>query len=139
MTYELVYILTPKISEKEVKDKNKEVLEVLKKVGAEVLKEDFWGKKELAYPIKNFDQGFYTLVKFQVEPEKIKEIDKSLKLQEEVIRFLMIKKEEKAQAIEEKMPIKLTEKKEKVEIPKEAELEKLDKELEEILGKKEEI
>lgn len=137
MKYELVYILSPKILEKEVKDKSKKILELLKKAGSKVEKEDFWGRRQLAYPIRHFDQGFYILVEFSAEPRTIKEIDKALKLQEEIIRFLIVKKEEKeALIVEEKKPTII---KEKIEPKEEVVLEKLDKELEEILGKKGEI
>lgn len=159
MNYELVYILTPKFSEDEFKSKAKEILDLLKKAEAEVAKEDFWGKKELAYPIKHFEEGWYVLCEFSSEPERIKEIDKTLKLQEEIIRFLIVKKEAEKAVKEEKISEKPREI-EKVEksarpagkpargkieesevVPKEkkVDLEELDKKLEKILGEETEI
>jgi small subunit ribosomal protein S6 len=144
MNYELVYILSPKFSEDDFKKKTKEISDLLKKIETQILKEDFLGKKELAYPIDHFNQGFYILIEFSAEPDKLKEIDKALKLQEGIIRFLIVKKEEKAmpEVIEEKKPARPIKEKEEIKISKEevkpekeaVELEKLDKELEEILG-----
>ena len=136
MDYEFVYILIPKFSEKEARTKAKEVSDLLKKRGAKILKEDFWGKRELAYPIKHFEEGWYILVEFSSEPEKIREIDKALKLEEDIIRFLIIKKEKK-EAVKEKIS-KVTEAEEKKKVKKTTAtkkigLEKLDEKLEEIL------
>ncbi len=151
MNYELVYILTPKLSEEEVKSKAKVISELLRKEETKVIKEDFWGKKELAYPIKHFDEGWYVLCEFSAEPGEVEKIDKALKLQEDIIRFLIVKKEAKKAVKEEKISkkpkeIKKIEKEvKKIEKPKlisrekKVKLEGLDKELEKILGEETEI
>lgn len=165
MNYELVYILTPKLSEDEVKSRAKGISDLLRKAGANILKEDFWGKKELAYPIKHFEEGWYGLGEFSSEPERIKEIDKALKLQEDIIRFLIVRKEEEKRVKEKKVREKKINKRpkeiERIEKPvlskaeglrgrgaerpkvtpkeKKVGLEELDKKLEKILGEETEI
>ena len=54
---------------------------------------NYWGKRRLAYPIKNFTEGTYVLVQFQMEPEDVVELESSLKLVNEVIRHLVVKRE----------------------------------------------
>lgn len=94
MNYELVYILSPKLSEEEVKKQNQSFIKFLEENGAKDVKENIWGKRALAYEIKGFSDGFYTQLNFEIDPEKVRAIDKKLKLIDEVVRFLIIKQEE---------------------------------------------
>lgn len=94
MNYELVYILSPKLSDDDAEKKSKEIVEQIKENITEIVLEDFWGKKDLAYPIDKLEHGYYTLVQFKAEAENINKINKKLKLDDEIIRYLIVKKED---------------------------------------------
>lgn len=91
--YELIYIVWPKMSDEEIKKEHQKFLLSLKPFISKVISEAFWGRKALAYPIKKFHEGYYILVTFEADSDKIKEIDKRLKLKEGVIRYLIIQPE----------------------------------------------
>lgn len=54
---------------------------------------DRWGKRRLAYAVKKFTDGFYVLINFEAAPAEIKEIDRVLKINDEVLRHLIVKHE----------------------------------------------
>lgn len=63
---------------------------VTKKMG-KVKKEDLWGNRELAYPIKKQQKAFYAHFEFEANPGDISSLDKSLKLEEDIIRYLLVR------------------------------------------------
>ncbi|MBU1178039.1 30S ribosomal protein S6 [Patescibacteria group bacterium] len=101
MNYELIYILTPKLSEADAAKKIAEISKSIEKEAGEIVMEDLWGKRELAYPIQKFTDGYYVVLQFIIEPEVISKIEKDLKLTEEVIRYLLVKKEKLAKSKDE--------------------------------------
>ena len=87
--YELVYVVKPN-SEEEVREA---VLNKVKEVVAtegEVVNVDVWGTKKLAYPIAKFTEGHYVLVNFKAGVDVPKEIDRNLKINENVIRHMIV-------------------------------------------------
>jgi small subunit ribosomal protein S6 len=62
--------------------------------GATVEKTDRWGKKRLAYEIKDFLDGIYVLVTFQGDGKTVKELDRVMKITDEILRHMIIKKGE---------------------------------------------
>ena len=89
-TYELIYIVWPKMSDEEIKKEHQKFFASLKPFISKVISEAFWGRKALAYPIKKFREGYFILVNFETDSDKIKEIDKRFRLKEGVIRYLII-------------------------------------------------
>ena len=91
--YELTLVIDPdltSVNQKKIFTKIKKIITDLKgKVG----KEDEWGRKELAYSIKKKTMGSYFLWTVKLPAEAPAEIDKKLKLEEAVIRYLLVKKE----------------------------------------------
>ena len=89
--YETVFILTPVLSD----DQTKETVEKFKKVltdkGAEIVNEEAWGLKKLAYQIEKKTSGFYFLMEFKAEPEVIKTLEIAFRRDEKVIRFQTVK------------------------------------------------
>ena len=89
--YETVFILTPVLSD----DQTKETVEKFKKVltgnGAEIVNEEAWGLKKLAYQIEKKTSGFYFLMEFKAEPEVIKTLETAFRRDEKVIRFQTVK------------------------------------------------
>ena len=94
--YETVFILTPVLSD----DQTKETVEKFKKVltdkGAEIVNEEAWGLKKLAYQIEKKTSGFYFLMEFKAEPEVIKILETAYRRDEKVLRFQTVKLEKYA-------------------------------------------
>ncbi|EHM10272.1 ribosomal protein S6 [Thermanaerovibrio velox DSM 12556] len=91
--YELVTILTADLEDP--KSAVEELAEVLKSQGAEVEKVDLWGKRRLAYPIAKKSEGIYALYTFKQKPSMIKEMERVLRLKPQVMRHLVISRDEK--------------------------------------------
>ena len=87
--YELVYVVRPN-AEDEVKEavliKKQEVISA----NGEVEKVDTWGNRKLAYQIAKFSEGFYVLVNFKASADLPKELDRNLKINENVIRHMIV-------------------------------------------------
>lgn len=66
-------------------------VEIIKELGGKIEKVDKWGVKRLAYEICGLNEGFYTLIKMDTIPQVIKELDRRLKLDENVLRHLLIR------------------------------------------------
>ena len=110
MNYEILYIAPNKYSETEIKAVDAKIESILTDNKAAIIKIDHWGKKKLAYPIKHYDYGYYTLIIFSATGEAIAKITKKLNLNQDVIRFqvvkevkksLIVKRERKAKTIKD--------------------------------------
>lgn len=66
---------------------------LIKNNGGEVVKIDRWGKKRLAYEVKKNLEGFYYLIHFTAEPAVVAELDRVLKITEDVIKHMIVKQE----------------------------------------------
>ena len=110
--YETVFILTPVLSD----DQTKETVEKFKKVltdkGAEIVNEEAWGLKKLAYQIQKKTSGFYNLMEFKAEPALIDKLEVAFRRDEKVIRFMTVKLDKYAVAYAEKRRAKLGKKEE---------------------------
>jgi small subunit ribosomal protein S6 len=88
--YETVFILTPVLSEDQVKETVKKFRDLLLEKGAEIIYEDNWGLKKLAYPIQKKSTGFYYLMEFKAEGNIIAEYELAYKRDERIIRFVTL-------------------------------------------------
>jgi small subunit ribosomal protein S6 len=113
--YETVFIVTPVLSEEQMKEAVKKYQEYLRDKGAEIVHEEHWGMRKLAYPIQKKSTGFYHLVEYKASGELIAELELSLKRDERIIRFLTVKLDKHAVAYNEKKRKRALENKEKVE------------------------
>lgn len=140
MKYELVCILSPKIIDKEIDGEVDKIDKILSENSVENLEKNVWGKKELAYPIDKFFDGYYVQYNFELSPETVGKIDKKLKLEEKIIRFLIIKQDKIPEVIEsEEEDKKEIRKKEKTEEKVErVEIDKIEKKEEKKEAKKDE-
>jgi small subunit ribosomal protein S6 len=86
--YETVFILTPVLSDVQMKDTVDKFVNLLKTEGAEIINVENWGLKKLAYPIEKKSTGFYVLVEFLAAPTLIKKFEVELRRDEKVMRFL---------------------------------------------------
>ena len=88
--YESVFILTPVLSDDQMKDAVSRFKATLSELGGEVLNEENWGLRKLAYPIQNKKTGFYVLVEYKADPTAIDKIELEFRRDERVIRFLTV-------------------------------------------------
>ncbi len=100
--YESVIILTPLLSEDAAKEAIAKFKDILAEGGAEIIAEDNWGLKKLAYPIQKKTTGFYHLTEFKAPGELIKKLEVEYKRDERVMRFLTISLDKHALAYNEK-------------------------------------
>ena len=110
--YETVFILTPVLSDDQTKETVAKFKKILTDNGAEILSEEAWGLKKMAYAIDKKSTGFYNLVEFKAEPSVIKKLETGFRRDEKVIRFLTVKLDKYAAAYAEKRRAKYATKKE---------------------------
>ena len=94
--YETVFILTPVLSDEQMKETVEKFKGVLTNAGAEIISEENWGLKKFAYPIDKKTTGFYVLIEFNAAPETIKTLEIAYRRDEKVLRFLIVKMEKYA-------------------------------------------
>jgi small subunit ribosomal protein S6 len=85
--YALTIVLRNDLEEKE----RKELLDSTTKKFGKLLKEDLWGARDLAYPIQHQTKGYYAHYEFEGEPNSVSPIDRSLKIDENVLRYLLVR------------------------------------------------
>ena len=100
--YETVFILTPVLSEQQMTETVEKFKAWLTEKGAELLNEENWGMKKMAYPIQKKSTGFYTLLEFKAEPEVIERLEVAYRRDERVLRYLTVKLDKYAAQYAEK-------------------------------------
>ena len=96
--YEVLYIVRADVDDEKVQDAVKRVNTLIVRSGGTAERTNLWGKRRLAYEVKSQKDGAYVLQDFQLEPERVPELEASLKITEEVLRHLIVRKPEKAVA-----------------------------------------
>ena len=91
--YETVFILTPDLSEAQVKEAVAKFVDILKAEGAEIVNEENWGIKKLAYSINKKTTGFYQFVEFKAQPTVIATLETQFRRDENVLRFLTFRQD----------------------------------------------
>ena len=94
--YETVFILTPVLSDVQAKEAVEKFKGILAAEGAEIINEEAWGMKKLAYPIQKKSTGFYQMVEFKAEPTVVDKLEVAFRRDERVIRYLTVKMEKYA-------------------------------------------
>ena len=100
--YETVFIMTPVLSEEQIKEAVNKFRKLLTDKGAEIVFEDKWGMRKFAYPIQKKSTGFYHLLEFKAEGSIIRDFEISFKRDERIMRFLTVKLDKHAIAYNEK-------------------------------------
>jgi small subunit ribosomal protein S6 len=88
--YETVFILTPVLSEIQMKDAVEKFKKLLEDQKAEIVNVETWGLKKLAYPIQNKSTGFYTLIEFNAPGTVVNTLEIEFKRDERLLRFLTV-------------------------------------------------
>jgi len=89
--YETLFIVKPDLSVDDATKVFESFKELIKKNGGNILHEEAWGKKTLAYKIQKFSEGYYFLLNFEAEPNFPKELERRFRINENVIRFIVVK------------------------------------------------
>ena len=100
--YETVFIATPVLSEPQMKEAVAKYLDLIKENGGEVVYEQDWGLRKLAYPIQKKTTVFYHLIEFKAEPAFIAKLETQYRRDERIIRFLTFAMDKHAIAYAEK-------------------------------------
>lgn len=89
--YEIAYFFNPNIKEEEVQTVNiQKIKDLISELSGEIVKEQAAQKKKLAYPVKKEKQGYFGFMLFNFDPANLKALDKKLKLDESILRYLVI-------------------------------------------------
>jgi len=100
--YETVFIMTPVLSDEQMKEAVQKYRSFLMDKGAQIVHEDNWGLRKLAYPIQKKSTGFYHLVEFKADPSIIREWEVTFKRDERILRFLTVRLDKHSIAYNEK-------------------------------------
>jgi small subunit ribosomal protein S6 len=91
--YETVFILTPVLSDAQMKEAVEKIKETLISQNVEIVNEEHWGLRKLAYPINKKTTGFYQLIEFKATPNVIEILETQFRRDERVIRFLTFRQD----------------------------------------------
>jgi len=92
-TYELILIVHPELEDSAFKELVEKIKGWITAAGGQVSKVDLWGKRQLAYPVRKQKEGQYVLIHSQLNPAFCTELERNLKIQESVMRFLLTAQE----------------------------------------------
>ncbi len=95
-TYELTYVVDPRVSEEEAETLHESVKKLVTDGGAEITREDNWGRRKLAYPIDKQSEGRYMLLYLHAEKafSGIQELEHRLEQSDKVLRYLTVRTDE---------------------------------------------
>ena len=96
MQYETVFILTPVLSDAQMKEAVEKFSNVLTENGATIVNTEEWGMRKLAYHIQKKSSGFYTLIEFEGEPTIVRKLETAFRRDERVLRFLTFRQDKYA-------------------------------------------
>jgi ribosomal protein S6 len=91
--YETVFILTPVLSDVQMKEAVEKFKAILTNEGAKIVSEENWGLRKLAYPIQKKSTGFYAMLEFEADPTVIAKLEINFRRDERVIRFLTFRQD----------------------------------------------
>ena len=100
--YETVFILTPVLSDVQMKEAVEKFKGILTAESAKIVNEESWGLKKLAYPIQKKSTGFYCFLEFEADPATIEKLELNYRRDERVLRFLTFKQDKYAHAYAQK-------------------------------------
>ncbi|EFZ36238.1 ribosomal protein S6 [Hoylesella oralis ATCC 33269] len=110
--YETVFILTPVLSDEQMKETVAKFKKLLTDNGAEIVNEEAWGLKKMAYQIQKKTSGFYCLFEFKGEPTIVNKLETGYRRDEKVIRYITVSLDKYAVQYAEKRKQKYAKKQE---------------------------
>ena len=100
-SYENVFIATPVLSDSQMKEAVAKYTSLIKENGGEIVYEEDWGLKQLAYPIQHKTSGFYYLIEFKADPSFVATLETQYHRDERIIRFITVSLDQHALAYAE--------------------------------------
>jgi small subunit ribosomal protein S6 len=100
--YEELFIVKPDAVTEEVDAYIGQVKDIITNAGGTIEKEEKWGTRKLAYRVQKFAEGIYVLLQFSAKPETIHEIERRMRVQDMVIKFITVRIDEKMKKIEKR-------------------------------------
>jgi small subunit ribosomal protein S6 len=91
--YELGIVIHPDVDQSDVTEAVDKLGQYISAGGGEVASVDVWGRRRLAYPLRKQKEGTYVFLHAQLDPQAIKELERTLQLDEEILRYLLIRLE----------------------------------------------
>lgn len=92
--YEVMFIISPQLEEEAIEAAISKYSEVITTNGGEIEKVEKWGKRRLAYEIDRITEGYYVLTLFKSPSSVCQELERLLRIDEEIIRYLIVLREE---------------------------------------------
>jgi len=94
--YETLYIVSPELDRGSIDNLNNKIKSIIQENGGKVIRLTRWGKRDLAYKIKKFNTGFYVHLNYFGDGRTVSELQRSLRLNENILRYLTLKLSDKA-------------------------------------------
>jgi len=93
--YEIMYIVNPTVADQEetLEESINKVHTLITDNGGEIVNVDRWGKRKFAYEIEKIKEGYYVVTKFKIAATALTELNRVLKLNEDLVRFMIINEE----------------------------------------------
>ena len=91
--YEVMFIVDI-ANEEVIQAAVKLVQDMIVRIGGTVTKVDEWGKRHLSYEVKHQNEGYYVVIDFEADPSQIAELDRIIKIHEEIIRHIIVKQDD---------------------------------------------
>ena len=89
--YETLFIVHSELPEAQVRETVDRIRRLIESMGGEITELQDWGLRELAYPIRKQPRGIYVLVQYAARPEVVKELQRAMKLSDEILRFVSVR------------------------------------------------
>lgn len=90
--YETGVIIAPNLSDEEIDQQIRQMTELIASMKGHVLREERWGKRKLAYPIKKFTDGYYLFLDYEAEPEVPAELERRFRQSDQILRYMTVRK-----------------------------------------------
>ena len=92
--YELIFVVQPEMEEEPLNALVEKVSQTIRDLGGQVVQVEPWGRRRMAYTIKKYRDGFYFLVHLELPTTAVRNLERSLKLVEDLMRYLVVRKDE---------------------------------------------
>jgi small subunit ribosomal protein S6 len=100
--YEELFIVRPDLPEEEIDQLIEQLSTLIASQGGNVDKSEKWGVRKLAYRVQKRTEGFYVLLQFVAQPETVKELERRLRVSDEVLKFITVRIDERLKKIEKR-------------------------------------
>jgi len=92
--YEFTFIAHPDVEDEGLTGVTEKVSQFITEGGGQITNVNHWGRRRLAYPIQKQKEGYYVLMQVQLDPKSLGELERKLKLTEEIIRYMLVRAED---------------------------------------------